>query len=168
MRKLVLLACSLAGAAALAGAARADDPQNGTLSVARGKGVVMLEVRGNVLGRLGAGALTVTDLTPRDKYTATVVARRMKEIRVLGLRTTRYRGQGIRFRLLGGGYKVTVRGVGIAVSAVGNGFVTLDGERLTPFDEAGVYSLEGVDCSAEPTSCTPLPDEPTRLTLGVP
>jgi hypothetical protein len=168
MRKLALLACSLAGAAAVAGAARADDPQNGTLSVARGKGVVVLEVRGNVLGRLGAGALTVTDLTPRDKYTATVVARRMKDVRPIGLRTTRYRGQGIRFRMLGGSYKVAIRGVGIAVSAVGNGFVTLDGDRPTLFDEAGVYSLEGVDCSAEPTSCTPLPDEPTRLALGTP
>jgi hypothetical protein len=169
MRTLVLLACSLASAAALAGGARAEDPGNGTLSVARGKGLVVLEVRGNILGRLGSGMLTVSDLTPRDKYTATVVARKMRDVRALGPRTTRYRGQGIRFRMLGGSYRVSIRGAGIALSVVARGFVTLDGERITFLEDAGVYSLEpGVDCSVEPTSCTPLPDEPERLALGIP
>jgi hypothetical protein len=168
MRTLALLACSLISAAALAGGARAVDPANGTLSVARGKGVVVLELRGSILGRLGSGSLTVTDLTPRDRYTANVVARKMKEIRVIGPRTTRYRGQGIRFRMLGGGYRVVTRGTGIALSAVGKGFVTLDGERATLLDDAGVYSLDGVDCSDDPASCTPLPDNPERYPLGTP
>ena len=168
MRTLALLACSLVGAAALAGGARAVDPETGTLSVARGKGVVVLEVRGNILGRLAGGVLTVTDLTPRDKYTATVVARKMKDARPVGPRTIRYRGVGIRFRMLGGGYRVQIRGTGIALSAVGRGFVTLDAERVSVFDDAGVYSLDGVDCSADPTSCTPLPDDPERYALGAP
>jgi hypothetical protein len=168
MRTLALLACSLVAAAGLTGSARAVDPENGTLSVARGKGLVTLEVRGNILGRLGNGVLTVTDLTPRDRYAATVVARKMKEARIVGPRTTRYRGQGIRFRMLGGGYRVVIRGTGIALSAVGHGFVTLDGDRTTAFDDAGVYSLDGIDCSAEPTSCIPLPDDTERYTLGTP
>jgi hypothetical protein len=168
MRTLALLACSLVAAAAVAGGARAVDPQTGTLSVAHGNGIVVLELRGNILGRLGSGTLTVTDLTPRDRYTATVVARKMKDVRYLGPRTTRYRGVGIRFRMLGGGYRVTIRGTGIALSAVGHGFVTLDAERTSVFDDAGVYSLDGVDCSAEPTSCTPLPDDPERYALGTP
>lgn len=168
MRKLALLACTVFGAAALAGSAGAVDPQNGTLSVARGKGVVVLEVHGNILGRLGNGVLTVTDLTPRDKYTALVVARKMKETRFVGPRTTRYRGLGIRFRMVGGGYRVGIRGTGIALSAVGVGFVTLDGDRTTTFDDAGVYSLDGVDCTSDPASCIPLPDQPERYTLGAP
>lgn len=168
MRTLALLACSAFGAAALAGSAGAVDPQSGTLSVARGKGVIVLEVRGNILGRLGSGVLTVTDLTPRDRYTATVVARKMKEAKPIGLRTWRYRGQGIRYRMLGGGYRVTIRGTGIALSAVGHGFVTLDADRTTSFDDAGVYSLDGVDCTVDPTSCIPLPDEPERYALGTP
>jgi hypothetical protein len=168
MRMLALLACSLTAAAAFAGGAGAVDPQNGTLSVARGKGVVVLEVRGSVLGRLGNGVLTVTDLTPRDRYTAMVVAKKMKDARPVGAKTMRYRGQGFRFRMLGGGYRVTVRGTGIALSAVGHGFVTLDGDRTTSFDDAGVYSLDGVDCGAEPESCTPLPDTPERYALGTP
>jgi hypothetical protein len=168
MRKLALLACSLVAAAALAGSASAVDPESGTLSVAHGKGVVTLEVRGNIIGRLGNGVLTVTDLTPRDRYTATVVARRMKDVRPIGFKTMRYRGQGIRFRMLGGGYRVSVHGTGIALSVVGRGFVTLDAERLTTLDDAGVYSLDGVDCTTEPTSCLPLPDEPERYSLGTP
>jgi hypothetical protein len=167
MRTLILFACSLAGAAAFVGGARAVDPENGTLSVERGKGVVVLELRGSILGRLGSGTLTVTDLTPRDRYTATVVARKMKEVRA-GPRTTRYRGQGVRFRMLGGGYRIVVRGTGIALSAVGRGFVVIDGDRKTILDDAGVYSLDGVDCSLEPESCVPLPDEPERFALGTP
>jgi hypothetical protein len=168
MRTLVLLACSLVGSAAVVGSARAIDPESGTLSVAHGKGAIVLEVRGNILGRLASGVLTVTDLTPRDRYTATVVARTMKEARPIGLRTVRYRGQGIRFRMLGGGYRVVVKGTGIALSAVGRGFVTLDGERTNPLDDAGVYSLDGIDCTTEPVSCTPLPDSPERYALGAP
>jgi hypothetical protein len=167
MRTLAFLACSLIGAAALAGGARAVDPENGTLSVERGRGVIVLELRGSILGRLGSGVLTVTDLTPRDRYSATVVARKMKDIRVLGPRTARYRGQGIRFRMLGGGYRVTLRGTGIALSAVGHGSVTMDGER-TLVSDAGVYSLDGVDCSADAASCTPIPDEPEKLAIGTP
>jgi hypothetical protein len=166
MRTLVILACLLAGAAAFVGAARAVDPENGTLSVERGKGTVVLELRGSVLGRLGNGVLTVTDLTPRDRYTATVVARKMKDSRIVGLRTMRYRGQGIRFRMLGGGYRIVVRGNGIALSAVGHGAVTLDGDPKTVFDDVGVYSLDGVDCSLEPQTCTPLPVDPARFILG--
>jgi hypothetical protein len=168
MRKLALLACTLIGAAALSGSAGAVDPQSGTLSVARGKGTITVEVHGNILGRLGQGILTVTDLTPRDKFIPLVVARKMKDSRFLGPRTTRYRGLGIRFRMVGGGYRVVIRGTGIALSAVGVGSVTLDGDRLTTFDDSGVYSLDGVDCTADPTSCVPLPDLPERYTLGTP
>jgi len=168
MRTLAFLACSLVAAVALAGAARAQDPGTGQLSVDRGKGTVVLELRGSILGRLANGALTVTDLTPRDHYTATVTARKIRDSVRVGPRTWRYRGQGVRFRAAGGSYRIVVRGGGIAISAVGAGFVTLDGERKTSFDDVGVYSVEGVDCSVDPTSCTPLPDFPERYTLGAP
>jgi hypothetical protein len=167
MRTLIVFACALAFAGGLVGAAGAVDPANGTLSVERGKGVVVLELRGSVLGRLGSGAVTVTDLTPRDRYTATVVGRKLKQVHV-GFRTTRYRGQGLRFRMVGGSWRIVVRGAGIALSAVGRGAVTLDGDRVSVLDDAGVYSLDGVDCSSEPESCMPLPDDPIRFTLGMP
>ncbi len=67
--------------------------------------------------------------------------------------------------MLGGGYRMIARGSGITVSAVGRGFVTLDGDPRFAGDDAGVYSFEGVDCSAEPLSCAALPTEPTRFPL---
>ena len=170
MRTLVLFACSLVLAAALAvapaSATRRTAPTNGTLSVVRGKGFVMLEMRGSILGRLGSGTVTVTDQTPRDPYTATVGGKKLKQT-PLGPRTTRYKGQALRFRMVGGSWRVVVRGSGIALSAVGRGAVTLQADRLNPLDDAGVYSLDGVDCSADTTSCTPLPDDLERFPLGV-
>jgi hypothetical protein len=166
MRKLLILACSLAAAALCVGAAGAQDPDVGVLSVERGKGLVVLDLRGSTLGRLGNGALTVTDMTPRDKYTAIVTGRKLTSVRQVGPRTMRYRGQGLRFRMLGGRYRIVVRGTGMAISAVGRGVVSLDADRLSPLEDVGVYSIDGADCSLEPLSCAPLPDEPERYSIG--
>ena len=165
MRKLILLACSLS-AAVVAATAGAVEPNNGTLSIDQGRGVVMLDLRGSVLGRLGNGTLRVTDQTPRDPFGEIVFGRKIVEERV-GPRTMLYRGQGLRFRMLGGGYRIVVRGSGIAVSAVGRGVVSLDGERRGD-ETTGIYSLTGADCWVEPTLCTPLPDELERFVLGKP
>jgi hypothetical protein len=166
MRKLSLLVCSIAAAAAVASAAGAADPTPGVLSVDQGRGVVMLDLRGNVLGRLASGTLRVTDQTPRDRFGEFVTGKRWSEER-LGPRTVLYRGQGLRFRMVGGGYRIVVRGTGIAVSAVGRGVVSLDGERKSD-ETTGVYSLTGADCWVEPALCIPLPDEPQRFILGAP
>ncbi len=163
MRKLLLVLCTLtvAVATSVAGAAA---PTAGTLSVERGKGVVMVDLRGSLLGRLVSGTLRVTDLTPYDRYAALVVGRKLTQER-LGPRTVLYRGQGLRFRMVGGGYRVVARGSGISVSAVGRGVVLLDAEPRFPGDDIGVYSLDGVDCSLEPSLCTSLPTEPERFSL---
>ena len=162
MRTLALISCASAAAlAALTGFAGAAEPNVGTLSVERGKGVVMLDLRGNVLGRLTSGTLRVTDNTPGDRYAAYVVGRKLTQLRT-GPRTVLYRGQGLRFRMLGGGYRVVVRGIGIDVEAVGRGVVTLDGDG----EDVGVYSLDGADCGVEPHLCAPLPTEPERFVLG--
>ncbi|MGH3136953.1 MAG: hypothetical protein ACRDPV_10735 [Gaiellaceae bacterium] len=166
MRTLALISCASAAAlAALAGLAGAAEPNAGTLSVERGKGVVMLDLRGNVLGRLTSGTLRVTDNTPGDRYAAYVVGRKLTQQRT-GPRTVLYRGQGLRFRMLGGAYRVVVRGTGIDVEAVGRGVVVLDGEPRAEGDDVGVYSLNGADCGVEPQLCAPLPSEPERFTLG--
>jgi hypothetical protein len=166
MRKLSLLACSIVALAAIGGSARAAEPDVGVLSVEGGKGAVMLDLRGSVLGRVASGTLRVTDQTPRDRYAALVVGRKLTQERI-GPRTVVYRGQGLRFRMVGGGYRIVVRGTGISLSAVGRGVVSLDGERRFTGEDAGVYSLEdGVDCGVEPLLCVALPDEPERFVLG--
>jgi len=167
MRSLVVFVCSAVLFATLLGAAYAAEPSGGTLSVERGRGVVILDLRGSILGRLSSGTLRVTDQTPLDRFTPLVVGRRVTQER-LGPRTVVYRGQGLRFRMLGGGYRTVVRGAGIDISAVGKGVAVLDGEPRAVLDDAGLYSLDGVDCGLEPERCLPLPLEPTRLALGPP
>jgi hypothetical protein len=167
MRKLLFALPALTALFVATAFAWAGEPSAGTLSVERGKGLVTIELRGSVLGRIGTGTLRVTDLTPNDRFAPLVVGRRMKEER-LGPRTVLYRGQGLRFRLVGGGYRMVARGSGMAVSAVGRGWVVLDGDPRFLGDEAGIYSFDGVDCGVEPLSCTPLPTEPERFLLEPP
>jgi hypothetical protein len=164
MRMLAVVLCSFCAVVAVGSVAWAGEPSAGTLSVDGGKGVVMIDLRGSVLGRLTAGTLRVTDLTPSDRYAPLVVGRKLTSDRI-GPRTILYRGQGLRFRMLGGGYRMVARGSGITVSAVGRGVVMLDGEPRYPGDDVGVYSQDGVDCSAEPVECSPLPPEPERFAL---
>ena len=167
MRKLVVFACALAILAALTLAAGASGQTSGVLSVEQGRGVVILELRGVVLGRLGSGTIRVTDLTPRDRFEE-IVNGRFVEAEYIGPRTTVYRGQGLRFRMVGGRFRIVVRGSGITVSALGRGVVQLDGEPRFPGEPTGLYSInDGIDCSLEPTLCTPLPEEREIFTLGM-
>lgn len=166
MRILVLL-CALATLVATASTAGAAEPNVGTLSVERGRGLVTVDLRGSLLGRLATGSLRVTDHTPNDRYAAMVVGRRVTQERV-GPKTVLYRGQGLRFRMLGGSFRVVVRGTGISLSAVGRGWVMLDADPRFAGDDAGVYSLEGVDCSLEATLCIPLPVVPERFGIEPP
>lgn len=163
---LALLACAAVAAVAAASslAARAD-PTAGTLSVDNGKGVVMLDLRGAILGRLASGTLKVTDRTPLDRFDPLVVGRKVTQVRI-GPRSVLYKGQSLRFRMLGGTTRVVAHGAGIDVSAVGYGTVILDAEPKLVGDEVGVYSLDGVDCSVEPQNCLPLPTDPARFVLG--
>jgi hypothetical protein len=165
VRKLVLSACAVLAAVALAGTAGAAAPNTGNLSVEQGKGVVTVEIKGSVLGRLAQGTIRVTDLTPRDRFFPVVLGRKLSISRA-GAKTIVYKGQSLRFRMLGGRTKLVIKGSGISVSAVGRGSVILDGERRFPDDSAGFYSLDGVDCSTDATLCTPLPDLPEYYVIG--
>jgi len=166
MRTLISLGCLATVSAVLVSVAAGADPDVGELSVERGKGIVTIELRGSVLGRLANGAITITDRTPGDPYLANVTGRRIVVQRRLGPSKVYIRGQGLRYRMVGGSFRIVIRGSGISVSAVGRGTVTLDGEPRFLDDDVGVYSLDGADCSIEPLSCVPVPDEPIRLKLG--
>ena len=159
-----MLTCALFAAAVVAASGAAGEPTSGTLSVEGGKGLVVLELRGSTLGRLASGSVRVTDVTPRDRFAPLVVGRKVTQERI-GPRSTVYRGQGLRFRMLGGGYRLVVRGEGLSLSAVGRGSVVLVGDLRAPADDAGVFSIEGVDCGEEPEMCLPLPSSPERYVL---
>lgn len=164
MRINATLGCALVVvAAALSGTALAGEPSAGTLSVERGNGLVVLDIRGALLGRLASGVVRVVDTTPRDRFQPIVVGRKVAQERI-GPNQVVYRGQGLRFRMVGGGYRVVIRGEGISLSAVGRGSVVLVGDRRLPTDDAGVYSLDA-DCSEQSELCLPLPSEPERYLI---
>lgn len=166
MRRLITLACLGAVSTVLVAAARGAEPELGSLSVERGRGLITLDVRGSVLGRLALGSITVTDRTPNDPYLASVTGKRIVIQRRLTPTKVFIRGQGLRFRMVGGSYKIVIRGSGVSLSAVGRGQVWLDGEPRYPGDDTGVYSIVGIDCGEEPESCDIVPDEAVRERLG--
>jgi hypothetical protein len=160
MRKplLALLVFLLAVPAAALAATSAD----GELSVDAGRGKVTVDARGGIIGRFTDGRVSILDLTPEDAYVPVVFGDELPAV-VLPNGAVVYRGTNVRFRLVGGRYKVFVHAVGIDLSAVGNGLVWLesDGSRAP-----GTYSLEGDDCQLARAKCKPLPELRTRFKLG--
>ena len=157
MRKaavLILLVAAVAVPAVALAAAAEWSP----LSISDGRGKVTLRGRGTVIGRLDRGTITVTDLTPLD--TSEPLTFNCDDETFRGLATV-CTGDHLRFRMIGGAWRISISGVGIDLSAaVSRGWVALDGDTKKP----GVYSLDGVDCRTQATFCVPLPaDEKTFL-----
>ena len=125
----------------------------------------MLDLRGSTLGTLSNGSIVVVDRSLSDPYARSSPVVAWSNAR-LGPTRVQVRGQGLRFRMLGGGYRVVIRGTGLRCRRSVEAVVLLDGEPRVPGDDMGVYSLDGADCSAEPQSCVPVPDDPIRLKLA--
>jgi hypothetical protein len=163
MRKniLLLLVCVLA-VPALGSAALMRGTGDGTLSIEDGHGRIVIDVRGGVIGRFDRGFVTILDRSPEDAFEARVWGA-TREVPI-GLDRDRHFGPGVRFRLIGGSFRIVINGQGIDLSAVGTGFVSLEGKSRFP----GVYSLDGEDCGAPRSRCKDLPPEPERFRLGEP
>jgi len=155
---LLLFACLLLPAVGTAALMRGSG--DGMLSVEDGEGRIVIDVRGGVIGRFDRGFVTIQDHTPEDPFEPKVWGA-TREIGV-GLEQERHYGQGVRFRLIGGSFRIVVNGSGIDLSAVGSGSVSLEGKGRFP----GVYSLEGEDCGHARARCKPLPAEVQRFRLG--
>jgi len=152
---LLALALPVAGVAGL----RAGE---GTLSIEDGQGRVTLQARGGAIGRLERGVVVIHDLTPDDAYEPYVFGDD-QPVRFVGESGIRYAGVGLRFRLIGGRYRIVIDGHGIDLSVVakGSGSITA-GAAADP----GVYSLDGADCRKDRASCKPLPEVTRRFQLG--
>ena len=163
MRKNIMLLLAFALAVPAVGAAAVmRGAGDGTLSVEDGQGRIVIDARGGIIGRFDRGNITILDRTPDDNFQPRVWGA-THEI-VLGLDRERYFGQAVRFRLIGGSFRIVINGAGIDLSAVGSGVVSLEGSGRFP----GVYSLDGEDCSAPRSKCKELPDEAQRFRLGTP
>jgi hypothetical protein len=161
MRRSLALLALLALAVPLAGyaAARAGE---GTLSVDDGHGKVVVQAKGAIIGRLASGSVTVFDLTPNDAFEPFFSGD--DYYRLVGETGIQVGGKNLRFRLIGGSYRVVVRGTGIDLSVVANGFAVLEGDA----DDPGLYSVDGADCrsAAGAAACKPLPERPKSVKLG--
>lgn len=163
MRRIVLVSVLVLLLVPAVAVAKRLAPGDGTLSVESGRGLVVVQARGAIVGRVDRGVVQVVDQTPFDDYEPSV--RGADDERTVG-RVTVYRGDKLRFNVIGGGFRVTVRGTGIDLSAVGRGAVLLQADAKVA--NPGLYSLDGDDCRFAPASCTPLPDRATRMPLGGP
>ena len=153
----LLVAALVLPAAALAARPATSD---GTLSVEGASGVVIVQARGAVIGRVANGTVVIADLSPGDDSDPVVWGAQFR--RQTGSGTIVYKGRNITFRLIGGGFRVTVKGSGISISVVGRGDAFLNGDASA----AGVFSTSGADCRFAPETCLPLPDVGQRIKIG--
>lgn len=168
MRRTVCFAMLVLGLGVLAATALAASPADagdeGTLSIKRADGLLDLEMRGAVLGRMGRGELAVEIPFDRSCEDLKVWGAEDEEPEavdfdpVVGVfKRCEYAGKGIRFRI-GGRLVVEIRkGRNFFISAVGRGTGRIDG--IGGAD--GVWSLN----DADPRS---LPNKPTPFELAPP
>jgi hypothetical protein len=155
MRRLLLILLVI-GLAAPAGALAVKElPGDGSLVVDNARGLVTIRARGGIIGRFDSGRIVIEDPVDGDGSGPFVYG--ADRIRELGPRTFLYIGEDVRFRLIGGAYRVTINATGMDISAVGRGTVTLDGSLFS--EQPGRFQING-------GSWQPMPDEATRFSLG--
>jgi hypothetical protein len=172
-RALPILLAVLFAAPAAASRLPTTSAADGALSVSDGRGQVTLGGRtgmlGGVIGRLDSGCVSLTDLTPDDLSFPLVWGDDDPQVD-LPRGGVKYCGVNVRFRLIGGRFRVTVtgrlgepgaRGIDLSAVGVGEGTIVATDPRLP-----GVYSLDGDDCRSPRAVCKPLPLERTPFKLG--
>jgi hypothetical protein len=154
----ILLLIALLAAFTVPLALAADTPSDGTLSVKRGRGALVLKLKGTVIGHVKNGRVQVTDFRPLDGNDPQFTCR--SRVRHIGARLSVCKGRNIGFRVENGRFNVNVRGNGIWISAVGRGQVTVDG--------AGDLGVPDGVMSVDAAPYESLPDTSTTLFLGTP
>jgi hypothetical protein len=157
MRRLCLtmLCCLVAVPAALAAAHATGD---GVLELSDANGTVVLNgTRGTAWGQMSNGKLVVTDPVAGDGViyvngAETVLPGKTENVTI-------YQGKDLHFRVTGGKYKLSFKGSGIDLTAVGVGSAQLTGNP--PADKTGEYSVDS-------EKWNPVPVFPTRVNFGVP
>jgi hypothetical protein len=138
MRSLLLTVALLAALALPAAtSARPHGATDGTLSILAGRGKITLNVRGGVIGSFAAGSVTITDPIDGDGTGPIVTGEDFPPLE-RSETTTTWRGNRVRFRIIGGSFRVVVKGRGINLSLIGKGQVTLNGLGT---DDDGMYSV---------------------------
>jgi opacity protein-like surface antigen len=145
MKFLLLTAALLALGVPAAASASHLDPADGTLSVRDGRGSFTITARGGVIGSFVRGRVIITDPVGGDGTGPIVSGDDWHRDR--SDTTTVFGGTRVRFRLIGGTFKIRVVGTGVNLSVVGRGAVTLNGQGT---DDDGSYSLNGAEYASVP------------------
>jgi len=159
---LGVLALGIVLPVAVSNAARTS-PTDGCLVISNSNSIVTVKATGTIVGRFEQGEVTITDPTPGDgtvKVTGYDEAVPLTPPATGGTRK-RYSGaSNVRFRASG---KTTVRveAIGIDLSAVGRGKVTLNGGV---FIDPGLYSMDSDSFCQDKFHL--LPETPQTFVLG--
>ena len=157
MGRFFLLTALLLAAFTVPVALSAEMASDGTLSVKRGRGSVLVKLRGTVIGRLTNGRVQVKDFKPFDGNFPLFTG---CKVRHPSANLTVCQGRKIGYRVLDGRFNVNVHGSGISISAVGRGTVTVDGNGEDGLPD-GVMSMNDQPYES-------LPDDTTTLALEAP
>ena len=128
----------LALAVPAASLASRKDPNDGTFSLRGGHGTFTVNARGAVIGSFARGKVIITDPVDGDGTGPIVNGDDWQKDR--SDTTTVYGGTKVRFRMIGGTFRIRVIGTGVTLSVVGRGQVTLNGAGS---DDDGSYSVNG-------------------------
>src|SRR6266571_4753490 len=140
MMGLLTFAMLAALALPAASAARTQGANDGTLSVQDAHGTITISARGGVIGSFARGSVRISDPIDGDGTGPIVTGDDWSKER--DSTTTTWGGTKVRFRIIGGYFRVVVRGRGINLSLVGTAKVTLDGAGT---EDDGSYSVNGGD-----------------------
>src|SRR5947208_10022503 len=121
MRRLLTFAMLAALVLPATSAARGRGPSDGTLSVRDARGTISISARGGVIGSFAKGSVTITDPVDGDGTGPIVTGDEWSKDR--SDTTTSWGGTKVRFRIIGGAFKIRVQGRGINLSLVGKGNV---------------------------------------------
>jgi len=145
-----MLALALALPAGVAAQTRSST--DGTLSVKDARGVITIQGRGAVIGSFNKGQVMINDPVDGDGTGPIVTGDDWSKERTDT--ATVWGGSKVRFRIIGGTFRIVVRGRGINLSFVGKGNVILNGAGT---DDDGTYAVNGGDYDGIPAFPLPFP-----------
>jgi hypothetical protein len=134
----------------VASAARPLSSTDGTLSVKDARGVITIQGRGGVIGSVAKGSVMINDPVDGDGTGPIVTGDEWSKDKTDT--ATIWGGTKVRFRIIGGWFKIVVRGRGVNLSFVGKGNVIVNGAGT---DNDGSYAVNGGDYNLIPAFALP-------------
>jgi hypothetical protein len=159
MRRLALIIGVLALTLPAAAGALKSGPGDGTLAVSNAQGSVALRARGGIIGQFDqGGSIEVYDPILGDSAPPVLKGcdepRPKIDAKHWECSST---GAQVRFRLIGGLYRVRIDALGIDLSVAGRGVAILDGSEFS--EQTGNYALNGGPYK-------PFPNARTQVVIG--